>query len=44
MTRKHVKARSLKLVSHLASVRPLSTDDRTFFAPFLKNRIDGDVI
>lgn len=34
--RKHVKVRSLKLVEHVVGVKPLSDDDRKFFAPVLK--------
>lgn len=34
--RKHVKIRSLKLVEHVAVGKPLSDDDRRFFAPVLK--------
>ena len=42
--RKNVKARSLKLVAHVAGVRPLAGDDLTFFAPALKKRSGGSSI
>lgn len=38
MARKNVKARSLKLVAHLAGIKPLQNDDLAFFAPVLKNK------
>ena len=44
MARKKVKARSLKLVAHLAGVKPLAGDDLTFFAPALKKRSERSSI